>query len=158
KGDKTTFKEMANGVPGIEIRLPMLFSEGVQKGRITMQQFVALTSANHARLYGLYPRKGVIAVGSDADFAIWDADKQVTIRWKDLHDNVGYTPYEGREITGWPTTVVSRGRVVVENGKLNAERGSGKFLPCASPDSSRPLGNAAPEMKAMSRFGLKPLF
>ena len=158
KGDKTTFKEMANGVPGIEIRLPMLFSEGVQKGRITLQQFVALTSANHAKLYGLYPRKGTIAVGSDADFAIWDADKDVTVTWKDLHDNVGYTPYEGRQIKGWPITVVSRGRVVVENGKLNAERGSGQFLPCASPDSSKPIGQSAPELQAMSRFGLKPLF
>jgi dihydropyrimidinase len=158
KGDKTTFKEMANGVPGIEIRLPLLFSEGVQKGRITMQQFVQLSSTNHARLYGLYPRKGTIAVGSDADFAIWDADKDVTIRWKDLHDNVGYTPYEGREIKGWPTVVVSRGRVVVENGKLNAERGSGQFLPCESPDASKPKGMTAPELQAMSRFGLKPLF
>ena len=80
KGDKTTFKEMANGVPGIELRLPLLFSEGVQKGRIDLQQFVALTATNHARLYGLYPRKGTIAVGSDADIAIWDADKEVTRR------------------------------------------------------------------------------
>ncbi|WP_428662245.1 dihydropyrimidinase [Reyranella sp.] len=158
KGDKTTFKEMANGVPGLEIRLPLLFSEGVQKGRISLQQFVALSSTNHARLYGLYPRKGTIAVGSDADLAIWDADKDVTIRWKDLHDNVGYTPYEGREIKGWPTTVISRGRVVVEDGKLNAERGSGQFLPCDSPDSSKPKGMIAPELQAMSRFGLKPLF
>src|SRR5437762_11878608 len=158
KGDKTTFKEMANGVPGLEIRLPLLFSEGVQKGRITLQQFVALTSANHAKLYGLYPRKGTIAVGSDADFAIWDADKDVTVRWKDLHDNVGYSPYEGREIKGWPITVVSRGRVVVEDGKLNAGRGSGQFLPCASPDSAKPQGQTAPELQAMSRFGLKPLF
>ena len=149
---------MANGVPGLEIRLPMLFSEGVQKGRITLQQFVALTSANHAKLYGLYPKKGTIAVGSDADFAIWDADKDVTVTWKDLHDNVGYTPYEGRQLKGWPITVVSRGRVVVEDGKLNAERGSGQFLPCASPDSSKPIGQSAPELQAMSRFGLKPLF
>src|SRR6201996_8346245 len=158
KGDKTTFKEMANGVPGLELRLPLLFSEGVQKGRITLQQFVQLGSTNHAKLYGLYPQKGTIAVGSDADFAIWDADKDVTIRWKDLHDNVGYSPYEGREIKGWPITVVSRGRVVVEDGKLNAERGSGQFLPCESPDSSKPKGMTAPELQAMSRFGLKPLF
>jgi dihydropyrimidinase len=149
---------MANGVPGLELRLPLLFSEGVQKGRITLQQFVGLSSTNHARLYGLYPRKGTIAVGSDADLAIWDADKDVTVRWKDLHDNVGYTPYEGRAIKGWPTIVVSRGRVVVENGKLDAARGSGQFLPCASPDSAKPLGQAAPELKAMSKFGLKPLF
>jgi dihydropyrimidinase len=159
KGDKTTFKEMANGVPGLELRLPLLFSEGVQKGRISLQQFVALGSTNHARLYGLYPRKGTIAVGSDADFAIWDADRRVTVRWKEMmHDNVGYSPYEGREIHGWPITVVSRGRVVVENGKLNAERGSGQFLPCDSPDSAKPKGMTAPELQSMSRFGLKPLF
>lgn len=157
-GEHTTFKEMANGVPGIELRLPMLFSEGVQKGRISLQRFVALTATNHARLYGLYPRKGTIAVGSDADFAIWDPDKTVTVRWTDLHDNVGYTPYEGREIKGWPITVVSRGRVIVEDGKFHAARGSGQFLPCASPDSSRPLGRPAPELQAMTRFGATPLF
>ncbi len=123
-----------------------------------MQQFVALTSTNHARLYGLYPRKGTIAVGSDADLAIWDADKDVTIRWKDLHDNVGYTPYEGRRITGWPITVISRGRVVVENGALNAEKGSGQFLKCVTPDASRPLGRPAPEMIKMASFGARPLF
>jgi dihydropyrimidinase len=159
KGDKTTFKEMANGVPGIELRLPLLFSEGVQKGRITLQQFVALTSTNHAKLYGLYPKKGLIAVGSDADLAIWDADKDVTVRWKELlHDNVGYSPYEGRQIKGYPVTVISRGRVVVENGKLDAAKGSGQFLRCDSPDSAKPLGESAPELKAMNRFGLKPLF
>ena len=72
KGDKTTFKEIANGVPGIELRLPLLFSEGVGKGRLDLNAFVALTATNHAKLYGLYPKKGTIAVGSDADIAIWD--------------------------------------------------------------------------------------
>src|SRR5207237_10735079 len=92
KGDKTTFKEMANGVPGLELRLPLLFSEGVQKGRISMPQFVALGATNPARLYGLYPRNGTIAVGSDADFAICDADKRVTVRWKEtMTDSVGYS-------------------------------------------------------------------
>lgn len=158
KGLKTTFKEMANGVPGLELRLPLLFSEGVQKGRIDLHRFVALSATNHARLYGLYPRKGTIAVGSDADLAIWDPDRQVKVRWADLHDNVGYSPYEGREITGWPTTVISRGRVVVENGTLNAEKGSGQFLRCESPDASRPLGKPAPEMVKMAGFGAKPLF
>jgi dihydropyrimidinase len=158
KGLKTTFKEMANGVPGLELRLPLLFSEGVQKGRIDLHQFVALSATNHAKLYGLYPRKGTIAVGSDADLAIWDDKKDVTVRWTDLHDNVGYTPYEGRRITGWPVTVISRGRVVVENGTLNAEKGSGQFLKCATPDASRPLGRAAPEMTKMASFGARPLF
>ena len=158
KGDKTTFKEMANGVPGLEIRLPLLFSEGVQQGRIDLHRFVALTASNHARLYGLYPRKGTIAVGSDADLAIWDADLERTIRWTDLHDNVGYSPYEGRRVRGWPVTVVSRGRVVVENGKLSAERGSGEFLKCAIPDSAKPLDKPQPELAAMTRFGARPLF
>jgi dihydropyrimidinase len=158
RGLKTTFKEMANGVPGLELRLPLLFSEGVQKGRIDLHRFVALSSTNHAKLYGLYPRKGTIAVGSDADLAIWDPERRVTVRWADLHDNVGYSPYEGREITGWPVTVISRGRVVVENGKLNAEKGSGQFLRCESPDASRPLGRPAPEMTKMTGFGAKPLF
>ena len=127
---------------GLELRLPLLFSEGVRTGRITLQQFVALTSANHAKLYGLYPKKGTIAVGSDADFAIWDADKDVTIRWKDLHDNVGYSPYEGRQIKGWPITVVSRGRVVVEAVMAPRRRTAraGRRLPCPpwpAPSSGR---------------------
>jgi dihydropyrimidinase len=158
KGLKTTFKEMANGVPGLELRLPLLFSEGVQKGRIDLHQFVALSATNHAKLYGLYPRKGTIAVGSDADLAIWDDKKDITVRWADLHDNVGYTPYEGRRITGWPVTVISRGRVVVENGTLNAEKGSGQFLKCVTPDASRPLRRATPEMTKMASFGVRPLF
>ena len=101
-GDRTSFKQVANGVPGIELRLPLLFSEGVGKGRIDLQQFVALTATNAAKLYGLHPRKGSIAVGADADLALWDPQREVTVRWEDLHDAVGYTPYEGRCITGWP--------------------------------------------------------
>jgi dihydropyrimidinase len=134
KGEKTTFKEMANGVPGIELRLPLLFSAGVVEGRMSMNQFVALTSTNHARMYGLAHRKGSIAVGLDADLAIWDAQKKTTISAAKLHDNVGYTPYEGREITGWPVTVLSRGRVVVDHGKLTAERGGGLFLARKTPE------------------------
>lgn len=128
RGEATTFKEMANGVPGIELRLPILFSEGVMQGRITMQQFVALTATNHARMYGLHPRKGTIAVGADADIAIWNPDVVRTVDYAMLHDAVGYTPYEGQTIRGWPETVLSRGRVIVENGQLHAERGSGQFL------------------------------
>ncbi len=117
-GDKTNFKDIANGVPGIELRLPLLFSEGVRQGRLDLNQFVALTASNHAKLYGLYPKKGTIAVGSDADIAIWDPERETTISWGMLHDNVGYTPYEGRHLHGWPVTVLSRGRIVVDNGAL----------------------------------------
>jgi dihydropyrimidinase len=158
KGEKTTFKEMANGVPGLEIRLPMLFSEGVGKRRLSLREFVALTATNHARMYGLYPQKGTIAVGSDADIAIWDPDKEVTLTWPMLHDQVGYTPYEGRTVRGWPETVISRGRVVVEGGTLHAERGSGQFLPCAKPDSARPLDRLPPEIQRLRRISTKPLF
>ena len=125
KGDKTTFKDTASGVPGIELRAPLLFSEGVQQGRLDLNRFVALIATNHARLYGLYPRKGTIAVGGDADIAIWDPSREVTVTASMLHDNVGYTPYEGRRIVGWPVTVLSRGRIVVDEGRLHAERGSG---------------------------------
>src|SRR5688500_17094753 len=79
KGEQTTFKEMANGVPGLQVRLPLLFSEGVGKKRITIEEFVAVTAANHARMYGLYPRKGTIEAGADGDIAIWEPEKRVTL-------------------------------------------------------------------------------
>jgi dihydropyrimidinase len=145
-GDKTTFKDIANGVPGIELRLPLLFSEGVGRGRIDLNAFVALTATNHAKLYGLYPRKGTIAVGSDADLAIWDPAREVTVTAGMLHDNVGYTPYEGRHLHGWPVTVLSRGRTVVADGELAAARGSGEFLPCALSEAAKPAGRTAPEL------------
>jgi len=141
-GPNASFKEIANGVPGLELRLPLLFSEGVGKGRIDIHQFVALTSTNAARLYGLYPHKGTLAVGADADIAIWDPHKQVTIEYANLHDNVGYTPYEGRQITGWPEVVINRGRIVVEHGQLQVDRGSGAFLPCERAEAARPLGRS----------------
>jgi dihydropyrimidinase len=153
KGDKTTFKDTANGVPGIELRVPLLFSEGVRTGRLDLNRFVALTATNHARLYGLYPKKGTIAVGSDADIAIWDPDREVNVSASMLHDNTGYTPYEGRHITGWPVTVISRGRIVVEDGTLKAERGSGNFLPCALSEMARPLGRATPELAFAAERG-----
>jgi dihydropyrimidinase len=153
KGDKTTFKDTANGVPGIELRVPLLFSEGVRKGRIDLNRFVALTAANHARLYGLYPKKGTIAVGADADICIWDPNREVHVSAAMLHDNTGYTPYEGRHITGWPVTVLSRGRVVVEDGTLKAARGSGNFLPCALSEMAKPLGRTTPELAFAAEHG-----
>ena len=134
KGEATTFKDMANGLPGLEVRMPLLFSEGVMTGRMTIERFVALTATNHARTYGLHPRKGMIAVGADADIGIWNPERRVTLSTAMLHDNVGYTPYEGRVVQGWPEIVVSRGRVVVENGVLDAERGSGRFLVRGTPE------------------------
>src|SRR5271157_6173745 len=156
-GDKTTFKDIANGVPGIELRLPLLFSEVVGQGSLDLNAFVALTATNHAKLYGLYPKKGTIAVGSDADIAIWDPERETTITAGMLHDNVGYTPYEGRKLHGWPVTVLSRGRIVVEDGALTAPRGSGAFLTCALSEAARPLGTPVPEMAFVAAGGGRPL-
>ena len=153
-GERTTFKDIANGVPGIELRLPLLFSEGVQRGRLDLNAFVALTATNHAKLYGLYPRKGTIAVGGDADIAIWDPERETPITAGMLHDNVGYTPYEGRRLRGWPVTVLSRGRVVVEDGALVAERGSGAFLPCGVSDFAKPAGAPVAELDYTAQQGV----
>jgi dihydropyrimidinase len=122
---RTSFRWIPNGIPGIAARLPILFSKGVSTGRISLERFVALSSTNHARTYGLYPRKGEIAVGSDADLAIWDPEKKVTLTHDLLHDGCDYTPYEGMELTGWPVTTIVGGRVIVDNGVLVAARPEG---------------------------------
>ena len=132
-GTSASFTKVPNGVPGVETRLPLLFSEGVSKGRIDVTTFVALAATNAAKLYGLYPRKGTIAVGSDADLVIWDKDRDVVITNDLLHHNCDYTPYEGMQVRGWPALVMSRGEVVVEEGKLQVEPGRGEFLRCAPP-------------------------
>jgi dihydropyrimidinase len=142
-GANAHFKKVPNGVPGLEVRLPLLFSEGVLKGRLDLTSFVALTSTNAAKLYGLAGRKGTIAIGADADIAIWDETREVTISQKMLHDNMDYTPYEGMKIRGWPVQVISRGAVVVENGEPVAAPGRGQFLACDKPDMARPLGRPA---------------
>lgn len=156
KGDQTTFKEMANGVPGLELRLPLLYTFGVATGRISLQEFVQLTATRHAEIYGLAPRKGTIAPGSDADLAIWDPDLRVTVTAQMLHDNTGYTPYQGRQLKGWPTTVISRGEVLVEPGcdpsALQARRGRGRFLARERSDALRPAGIKIDEIAQLDRW------
>ena len=125
---RTSFRWVPNGIPGVETRLPILFSEGVVKGRITLNQFVALTSTNHAKMYGLHPRKGTIAVGADADIAIWDPERKVTISQSLLHHGSDYTPYEGIAVTGWPVTTIVRGEVVVRDGALTGRAGLGQHV------------------------------
>jgi dihydropyrimidinase len=152
KGEQTTFKEMANGVPGLELRLPLLFTYGYKAGRLTLEEFVNLTATRHAQTYGLYPRKGTIAVGADADLAIWDPDRKVRVTQELVHDNTGYTPYEGRELTGWPTTVLSRGEPIVDNGRLSARRGRGQFLAREPSDAAQPAGRAVPELAQLAAW------
>ncbi len=126
---KTSFRWIPNGIPGVETRLPILFSEGVMTGRIDLSRFVALTATNHAKLYGLYPQKGTIAVGSDADLALWDPQARRTITNDMLHHGADYTPYEGMQITGWPITVILNGKVAVQDGALKLTPGAGRYLP-----------------------------
>jgi dihydropyrimidinase len=126
---RTSFRWVPNGIPGVAARLPILFSEGVMKGRIDINRFVALTSTNHARMYGLYPRKGTIAIGADADIAIWDPDARQILTHDLLHDGADYTPYQGLEITGWPVLTMVRGRIVVRDGRLEGDKGYGRHLP-----------------------------
>lgn len=125
---RTSFRWVPNGIPGVETRLPILFSEGVKKGRIDLNTFVALTATNHAKMYGLYPRKGTIAVGSDADLAIWDPDRRLTISQSHMHGGADYTPYEGLEVTGWPVSTIVRGRFVTRDGQLVGTIGHGKHV------------------------------
>jgi dihydropyrimidinase len=137
-GKEVAFPYIPNGIPGLETRLPLLFSEGVLKGRIDVHQFVALTASNPARMYGLYPRKGTIAIGADADLVIWDDKRELTIRNSALHHAVDYTPYEGMKITGWPAVTLSRGEVVWSDGAFRGRAGHGEFLRCALPAPARP--------------------
>src|SRR5207248_7799596 len=101
--------------------LPLLYSEGVRTGRISLEKFVAVTSTNPAKLFGLYPRKGTIAVGSDADLVIWDPSLKRTIRDEDELSNARFSVFAGWEVTGWPIVTIRRGEVVYQNGKITAD-------------------------------------
>jgi dihydropyrimidinase len=145
-GPSAGFHKVPNGVPGVETRLPLLYSEGVLKGRIDLNQFVRLTATNPAKLYGLYPRKGTIAIGSDADLVIWD-DAPVTLTNAMLHHACDYTPYEGMELAAWPAVTLCRGRPVYRDGALCGEAGHGTFLDCERPLPARmPPPSRIPEL------------
>ena len=124
-----TIVDRRMGLSNLQEYLPMMFSEGVLKERITLEQFVAVTSTNAAKLFGMYPRKGTIQVGSDADIVIWDPTITKTIRDEDQLSNVKYSTYAGWEVTGFPRTTIRRGEVVYDNDQVIAQPGSGKFIP-----------------------------
>ena len=152
-GENAPFTVIANGMPGIGARLPLLFSEGVGKGRLSLPEFVALSSTNAARLYGLLPRKGTLSIGADADIAIWDPEAKGTLSAENQHDNAGYSPFEGWEVTGLPTTVISRGQRIIEGNALHAKAGHGKFLARAKFDSTGRKGTLVPELDITKNFG-----
>ena len=139
-GADASFRDIPNGVPGLAARLPVLFSEGVAKGRIDLNQFVRLTAGNPARLFGLYPRKGSIAIGADADLVLWDADRQVTLDNAMMQQAIDYTPYEGMTVTGWPVATLRRGEVAMRDGQVLAAPGSGQFLARGPYEAARPRG------------------
>jgi len=154
-GRDIDFRRIANGMPGIEMRLPMMFSEGVVKNRISLNQFVALSSTNAARLYGMLPRKGTLAIGADADIAIWDP-KETRVAGA-MHDAMDYNPFEGMEVTGWPVTVLSRGRPVVDKGELLASPGDGAFVARGQVDLTGMTGSHLAETDPATNFGAEVL-
>ncbi len=125
---KDDFSKIPNGAPGVETRLMLLYDGGVRQNKISLQRFVQLVSTAPAKLFGLFPKKGTIAIGSDADLVLFDPNAVTTLSHKTLHMRVDYNPYEGRKVTGAAKTVVSRGEVIVENGKFVGKSGRGRFL------------------------------
>ena len=126
------FSKIPNGAPGIETRMSLVYDGGVRTGRISLNRFVELTSTSPAKIFGLFPRKGTIAPGSDADIVIFDPEKKVRLSQKTLHMKVDYSPYEGRDVTGVTDTVISRGRVIIDGGPVMGRAGSGSFIKRAS--------------------------
>jgi dihydropyrimidinase len=122
------FTKIPNGGPGVEHRMGLVYNGGVATGRITLNRWVEITSTNAARIFGLFPRKGTIAVGSDADIVLFDPNAEMTISAKTHHMNVDYSCYEGMKIKGATRTVLSRGRAIIENGQYVGKPGMGQFL------------------------------
>ena len=131
-GNEVPFRHIPNGIPGLETRMPLLYSEGVLGGRITLNRFVELTATQPAKAYGLHPRKGTIAVGSDADLVIWD-ERDLVLTNSMLHHAVDYTPYEGQRLRAWPGLTLLRGEVVWDGTRFIGTPGRGQFLPCGAP-------------------------
>ncbi|MDQ4082568.1 MAG: dihydropyrimidinase, partial [Actinomycetota bacterium] len=125
------FSKIPNGAPGLENRLHMVHEFGVRAGRITLNRMVELVATNPAKLFGLYPRKGTVAVGSDADLVVFDPHRRHTISAATHHSKVDYNLYEGTEVTGTPEVVLLRGNVLVDGDELVAEPGIGQFVPRA---------------------------
>lgn len=148
-GKAVPFPYIPNGLPGLETRMPLLYSEGVQRGRIDVHQFVAYTATNAARLYGLYPRKGTLAVGSDADLVIWDTETPRTIENRRLHHAVDYTPYEGVRVNAWPAITLSRGEVLWADDEFRGRAGHGRFLRCGPPGPLRGKRHQSREAQPM---------
>lgn len=139
-GVDAPFRDIPNGVPGLAARLPIVWNEGVGRGRITPSDFVRLVSTRPAEIFGLHPKKGSLMPGADADLVLWDPEKRVTITHALMQQTIDYTPYEGLEVTGWPVATVLRGEVAMQDGRVQAQPGSGRYLPVAPYPLATPRG------------------
>ena len=122
------FTKCPNGGPGVETRIALMYSEGVGKNRISINKFVDVVSTAPAKLFGLYPKKGSISIGADADLMVIDPEKQMTIKHENLHENVDHTLYEGMKLKGYPVMTISRGEIIVKNNKFIGQKGRGRYL------------------------------
>lgn len=150
-GENPSFKQIANGMPGLETRLPLIFDAMVSQGRMGLSKFVELTATAPARIYGL-PGKGSLVIGADADIAIWNPERRVELAGA-LHDNARYNPFAGRSVTGWPETVLRRGEIIVAQGAFKARPGSGRLLLRPAGEATRPTGRLSPEFDSARNFG-----
>jgi dihydropyrimidinase len=128
---KEDFRSIPNGTAGVEDRMSVLWHHGVRTGRLTPSEFVAVTSSNCAKIFNMYPKKGCLQPGADADIVVWDPKGSKTISAETHHQNIDFNIYEGMEVTGVPAYTLSRGNVVWENGELNTVRGAGQYVPRA---------------------------
>jgi dihydropyrimidinase len=122
------FTRMMPGMSNLETLVPMLYSEGVAKGRLSISRWVDLIATNAAKIFGMYPRKGAIVEGADADLVVFDPNRTVVIRSREMHSCADYDPFEGFEVTGWPKLTISRGAVIASDRKVDAPRGRGEFI------------------------------
>ena len=153
------FRKIPNGTGGLEDRMPLLWTAGVHTGRLTKEEFVAVTSANIARILNVYPRKGRIATGSDADIVVWDPQASKTISAKNQISRIDYNVFEGFDCTGAPVATLSGGRIAFAKGELRAEKGDGKYVerPPFSPiHVANSTWKQATAPKAVSRADVTP--
>ncbi|TVS02466.1 MAG: dihydropyrimidinase [Rhodobacteraceae bacterium] len=141
------FTKIPNGTGGLEDRMPMLWTQGVRTGRITMNEFVAVTSTNVAKIFGMYPKKGAVAVGADADLVVWDPERSKTITASSQQSAIDYNVFEGHEVTGLPRYVLSRGRVMVKDGAFDGQEGHGTFV---ARDANGPVNQALSTWKDLT--------
>ncbi len=128
------FRKVPGGLPGIELRYPLLYSQGVLENKLSLQDWVNICSTQPAKIFGLYPQKGSLQIGSDADIVLFDPKKKFTVSQKSMHENVDYSPYNGMELSGYPETILVKGKIIIKDGKLTTQQHRGRFLQCGLPN------------------------